>query len=41
MSKILDVVNIINGLSSNVKIFLAIVIIALVLTKLTPGENKS
>lgn len=41
MSKLLSIVDIVNGLNNNVKIFLVIVIVAIVLTKLTPGENKS
>ena len=40
MSKLLSIVDIVNGLNNNVKIFLVIVIVAIVLTKLTPGENK-
>ena len=41
MSKFIDILNIINGLSTNMKIFIVIIIMAIVLTKLTPGENKN
>ncbi len=41
MSSIIDVLNIINGLSTNIKVFIVIIIVALFLTKLTPGEKQS
>lgn len=41
MSSIIDVLNIINGLSTNIKVFIIIIIAALFLTKLTPGEKHS
>ena len=41
MSKVMEIINAVNSLSTNIKIFAIIILIAIVLTKLTPGENKN
>jgi len=41
MINLIDIINTVNGLSTNIKVLIGIIIMAFFLTKLTPGERHS